>query len=134
MKRFSIFLLLLCLSSSSLILSRDITPVFSLRYDDLSGGLTISDAIGLEMKLDNNRFTGFDTDGSDHRIYMGWNFVKIGFGHNGENNSGEYTIGVTYGLLGGNTGKDNSNISMDVDYVFSDSAENLRLALQIRFP
>ena len=132
MKKFIIFLTILSLSSVSFLFSRDITPVFSIRYDDLTDGVAVSDAIGLEMNLGNGRFTGFDTDGNDYRIYMGWGFGKIGFGHDGSNNNeGEYTVGVTYDLLGSGI---NSNVSMDVDYVFGDTDENLRLGIQIRFP
>ena len=86
--------------------------------------MDVSDAIGLEMNLGGNKFTGFDTDGTDYRIYIGWGFGKIGFGDDGSG-AGEYTVGATYEIL--------DNISMDLDYVFNEDSENLRLAIQIHF-
>ena len=102
----------------------DVSPVLSIRHDDLDGGIDVSDAIGLEMNLGGNKFTGFDTDGTDYRIYIGWGFGKIGFGDDGSG-TGEYTVGATYEIL--------DKISMDLDYVFNENSENLRLAIQIHF-
>ena len=119
-----ILLLIASISLTSLIFSKDITPVFSVRYDNLDDAIAVSDAIGLEMNLGGDRFTGFDTDGTDYRIYVGWQFGKIGFGDDG-NGGGEYTVGATYGIL--------DNISMDLDYVYSDNSQNLRLGIQVHF-
>ena len=119
----NILIILMFTSLTSLIFPRDISPVLSLRYDNLAAGTTVSDAIGLQMDLDGNKFTGFDTDGTDYRIYVGWGFGKIGFGHDGATGT-EYTIGANYEVI--------ENISLDLDYVIN-TAENLRLALQISF-
>ena len=119
-----ILLLIASISLTSLIFSKDITPVFSVRYDNLDDAIAVSDAIGLEMNLGGDRFTGFDTDGTDYRIYVGWQFGKIGFGDDGSG-GGEYTVGATYGIL--------DNISMDLDYVYSDNSQNLRLGIQVHF-
>ena len=78
-----VLLLIASISLTSLIFSKDITPVFSVRYDSLDDAIAVSDAIGLEMNLGGDRFTGFDTDGNDSRIYVGWQFGKIGFGDDG---------------------------------------------------
>ena len=119
----NILLILILSSLTSFIFPKDITPVLSLRYDNLDSGINVSDAIGLQMDLDGNKFTGFDTDGTDYRIYVGWRFGKIGFGHDGTAGT-EYTIGANYEVI--------ENISLDLDYVIN-TAENLRLALQISF-
>ena len=116
-------LILMFTSLISLILSRDVSPVLSIRYDNLASGIAVTDAIGLQMDLGSNRFTGFDTDGTDYRIYMGWKFGKVGFGHDGAAGT-EYTIGANYEVI--------ENISLDLDYVIN-TAENLRLGMQIAF-
>ena len=119
----NILLILILSSLASLIFPKDISPVLSIRYDNLDSGINVSDAIGLQMDLDGNKFTGFDTDGTDYRIYVGWGFGKIGFGHDGTAGT-EYTIGANYEVI--------ENISLDLDYVIN-TTENLRLALQISF-
>ena len=123
----NILLILILSSLTSFIFPKDITPVLSIRYDNLDSGINVSDAIGLQMDLDGDKFTGFDTDGNDYRIYVGWGFEsfsgKIGFGHDGTDGT-EYTIGANYEVI--------ENISLDLDYVIN-TAENLRLALQINF-
>ena len=119
----NLLIILMVISLASLIFPKDISPVLSIRYDNLDSGITVSDAIGLQMDLDGNKFTGFDTDGTDYRIYVGWRFGKIGFGHDGTAGT-EYTIGANYEVI--------ENISLDLDYVIN-TAENLRLALQISF-
>jgi len=109
---------------SSFLFSNPINPVLSIRHDNLDDGLTVSNAFGLEMELGENRVTGFDTDGEDYRIYLGWGFGKIGIGHDGSEKA-EYTFGATYEVV--------SNISMDLDYILGDENNNLRLGIQIRF-
>ena len=116
-------LILMMLSLASFVFPKDVSPVLSIRYDNLSAGVAVTDAIGLQMDLGGNKFTGFDTDGNDYRIYVGWGFGKIGFGHDGAAST-EYTIGANYEVI--------ENISLDLDYVIN-TTENLRLALQISF-
>ena len=122
MKR-NIIIILVSIVMTSLIFAKDVSPVLSIRYDDLSSGIFVSDAIGLQMDLGGEKFTGFDTDGSDYRIYVGWKFGKVGFGHDGAAGT-EYTIGANYEVI--------DNISLDLDYVIN-ASENLRLGIQITF-
>ena len=119
----NLLIIIMVISLASLIFPKDISPVLSIRYDNLDSVINVADAIGLQMDLDCNKFTGFDTDGTDYRIYVGWGFGKIGFGHDGTAGT-EYTIGANYEVI--------ENISLDLDYVIN-TAENLRLALQISF-
>ena len=119
----NVLIILMLTSLTALIFPRDISPVLSLRYDNLTAGLSVTDAIGLQMDLGGNKFTGFDTDGTDYRIYMGWKFGKVGFGHDGAAGT-EYTIGANYEVI--------ENISLDLDYVIN-TAVNLRLGIQITF-
>ena len=104
---------------------KDISPVISIRYDQIDDEVVVTDAIGLKFGLGNDRFTGYDTDGTDHRLYVGWKFGKIGFGHDGTNP--EYTIGANYYIL--------ANIGLDLDFIMGDNNENnIRLSLNINFP
>ena len=104
---------------------KDISPVISIRYDQIDDEVIVTDAIGLKFGLGNDRFTGYDTDGTDHRLYVGWKFGKIGFGHDGTDP--EYTIGANYNIL--------DNIGLDLDFIMGDNNENnLRLGLNINFP
>ena len=125
MKKYVLLLLIVV----SYVFPKDISPVLSIRYADLDGApIAVTDAIGLKMDLGNGRYTGFDTDGTDYRLYVGWAWGKIGMGHDGANiKKAEYTIGANYGLV--------DNISLDLDYVMHDSGDddNLRFGLSISF-
>jgi hypothetical protein len=123
MKKYVLLLLIVV----SYVFPKDISPVLSVRYDNLDGQpIAVSDAIGLKFDLGNGRYSGFDTDGSDYRIYVGWGWGKIGMGHGG-GTTAEYSIGANYGLV--------DNISLDLDYVMHDSGDddNLRFGLSISF-
>ena len=109
---------------STIIIAGDISPVISIRYDQIDNNIEVTDAIGLQFDLGNKRFTGFDTDGTDYRIYIGWRFGKIGLGHDGLNP--EYTIGATYDII--------DNIAMDLDFIMADDNSNsIRIGLNINF-
>jgi len=121
-------LIVLALSLTALAFPKDVTPVFSIRYDTIDEAVTVSDAIGLQMDIGGGRFTGFDTDGTDYRIYVGWGFGKIGFGDATDAaNDEEFTVGATYGVL--------ENLSLDLDYVMGKTSanQNIRLGLNIHF-
>ena len=124
MKKY-LLLILMVTSLGSLIFSKDISPVFSIRYSDLTDGITVSDAVGLKMNIDGSKYTGFDSDGTDYRIFLGWAFGKVGFGSDGTNE--QFTIGATYGVL--------DNLSLDLDYVMGTGTgdANLRMGLQVDF-
>ena len=124
MKKY-LLLVLMVTSLGSLLFSKDISPVFSIRYDDLTGGIAVSNAVGLKMNIDGSKYTGFDSDGTDYRIFLGWAFGKVGFGSDGTNQ--EFTVGATYGVL--------DNLSLDLDYVMGTGTgdANLRMGLQVDF-
>jgi len=124
MKKY-ILLVLMVTSLSSLLFSKDISPVFSIRYDNLTDGIAVSDAVGLKMNIDGSKYSGFDSDGTDYRIFLGWAFGKVGFGSNGTDE--EFTVGATYEVL--------DNLSLDLDYVMGTGTgdANLRMALQVHF-
>ena len=122
----NIFLVLMIVSLISMIFPKDISPVLSIRYDNLDAGIAVSDAIGLQLDLGGDKFTGFDTNGTDYRIYVGWGFGKIGLGHDGAapTSSPQYTVGATYPVL--------DNLNLDLDYVMG-AADVLRLSMNIQF-
>ena len=124
MKKY-LLLILMVTSLGSLLFSKDISPVFSIRYDNLTDGIVVSDAVGLKMNIDGSKFSGFDSDGTDYRIFLGWAFGKVGFGSDGTNQ--EFTVGATYGVL--------DNLSLDLDYVMGTGTgdANLRMGLQVHF-
>ena len=124
MKKY-ILLVLMVTSLGSLLFSKDISPVFSIRYDNLTDGIAVSDAVGLKMNIDGSKYSGFDSDGTDYRIFLGWAFGKVGFGSDGTNQ--EFTVGATYGVL--------DNLSLDLDYVMGTGTgdANLRMGLQVHF-
>jgi hypothetical protein len=119
-------LIVLAVSLTALAFPKDVTPVFSVRYDDMTTGVAVTDAIGLQTDIGGGRFTGFDTDGTDYRIYVGWGFGKIGFG-SAANGDEEFTAGATYEVL--------ENLSLDLDYILAKAQidQNLRLSLNIHF-
>jgi len=124
MKKY-LLLILMVTSLGSLLFSKDISPVFSIRYDNLTDGIAVSDAVGLKMNIDGSKYSGFDSDGTDYRIFLGWAFGKVGFGSDGTNQ--EFTVGATYGVL--------DNLSLDLDYVMGTGTgdANLRMGLQVHF-
>ena len=124
MKKY-LLLILMVTSLGSLLFSKDISPVFSIRYSDLTDGIAVSNAVGLKMNIDGSKYTGFDSDGTDYRIFLGWAFGKVGFGSDGTNQ--EFTVGATYPVV--------DNLSLDLDYVMgTDTGDaNLRMALQVHF-
>ena len=125
MKKKYILPVLMVASLGSFLFSKDVSPVFSIRYSDLTDGIAVSNAVGLKMNIDGSKYTGFDSDGTDYRIFLGWAFGKVGFGSDGTNE--QFTIGATYGVL--------DNLSLDLDYVMgTDTGDaNLRMALQVHF-
>ena len=124
MKKY-LLIILMVTSLGSLLFSKDVSPVFSIRYDNLTDGIAVSDAVGLKMNIDGSKYSGFDSDGTDYRIFLGWAFGKVGFGSDGTNQ--EFTVGATYGVL--------DNLSLDLDYVMGTGTgdANLRLGLQVHF-
>jgi len=124
----------LLLVLSSLLQSRDLSPSLSIRYEDFINNLTPNAAIGLKLEIDEDRYTGFEvnSDGSDTRLLMGWNWGLIGIGSltNGNGTFPHYTFGVSYEILDG--------LNSNFEYVMTpDEAagveDHLRLALSINF-
>jgi len=134
MKRSLIVSFFFTIVLSSFSFSQDLQPSLSIRYDDFINNLSPSSAIGIILKIDSERYTGFETntDGSDTRLLMGLNWGVIGIGSltNENGTFPHYTFGITYGILEG--------LISNFEYVTtpnSASGENdrLRLSLAIKF-
>ena len=136
--------LVLCLSSY--MQARDISPTFSIRYEDFINSASPSAAIGLKLDIDGDRYTGFqvNSDGSDTRLLMGWNWGVIGVGAidvsadvDGSAMLAHYTFGVGYEIVDGLT--TNFEYCMTPDAVAADITNNanaetrLRLSLSVSF-
>lgn len=124
----------LLLVLSSLLQSRELSPSLSIRYEDFINNLTPNAAIGLRLEIDEDRYTGFEvnSDGSDTRLLMGWNWGLIGIGSltNDAGTFPHYTFGVSYEILDG--------LNSNFEYVMTPDetagvTDHLRLALSINF-
>ena len=119
--------------SSSMLEARTLSPTLSIRYNDFINDLTPQTAIGLHLKIDEDRYTGFevDSDGNDYRMIVGfkWGMIGLGTVTNGPDILAQYTFGVSYKVV--------ENLSSNFEYVMTpdlpDGNDNLRLALSITF-
>ena len=136
--------LLLCVSGY--LQARTLSPTFSIRYEDFVNSTAPSAAIGLKLDVDGDRYTGFqvNSDGSDTRLLMGWNWGVIGVGAMDVSEDGDgtdilahYTFGVGYEILDGLTTTFEYCMTpdaTDAQIGFNGNAETrLRLALSVSF-
>ena len=146
MKKNIIVCLALILCVSSYLHARTLSPTFSIRYEDFVNSTAPSAAIGLRLDIDGDRYTGFqvNSDGTDTRLLMGFNWGVIGVGAidvsaagDGSNILGHYTFGVGYEILDGL--RTNFEYCMTPDAVAADITNNanadtrLRLSLSVSF-
>ena len=124
--------LILCLATY--LQARDLSPNFTIRYEDFINNTTPSAAIGLKLDIDGDRYTGFqvNSDGSDTRLLVGWNWGVIGIGSLTSDavSYAHYTFGVGLEVVPG--------LSTNFEYCMTpDEAElendSLRIALSINF-
>ena len=139
MKKYILVFTTIILSSSSLLqAANDLSPTFSIRYEDFINNPTPSASVGLLLTIDEDRYTGFDvnTDASDTRLLMGWKWGLIGIGSKSVTVDAvttihpHYTFGVSYEILAG--------LSSNFEYVMTpDEAaglnDHLRLSMSISF-
>jgi len=105
-----------------------VSPVIAMTWDwdNEANTTTASERFGLQASIDGDRWYGIDTDGTDHRTYLGWKYTKLGIGVTGTETL--YTIGATYNAVGG--------VLTELEYVGStDTTVNpfLRLSLVATF-
>ena len=116
---------------------RAISPIIQIRYDNFSNkDFTPSSAIGIKLRVDENRFTGFDVnnDSKETRIIMGWKWSILGLAvkevqvGNETQNVNMYSFGVTYELL--------NSVNTIIEYVLSGDDQTddfLRLSIGVEF-
>ncbi len=135
MKKCIIVLATVILSGSSLLqAAADLSPTFSIRYEDFINSPVPGAAVGLKLTIDDERYTGFEvnSDGSDSRLLIGWKWGLFGVGSKTDENDNvfpHYTFGVSYSIL--------QNLVSNFEYVMtpdSDEFEDkLRLTLSVGF-
>ena len=140
MKKYILVFTTIILSSSSLLqAANDLSPTFSIRYEDFINNPTPSASVGLHLTIDEDRYTGFDvnTDGTDTRLLMGWKWGLVGIGSKTvtvdavETIHPHYTFGVSYEIVQGLAS--NFEYVMTPDAPEGSVADKLRLTLSVSF-
>ena len=100
---------------------RSVSPMIQIRYDNFANeNFSPSSAIGMILKIDEDRYTGFDvnTSNNETRILMGWKWSMLGISvkevtlpDNTIDNVNMYSFGVKYGIL--------DNMNAIIEYVLS---------------
>tara|TARA_Y100000996_G_C22320149_1_gene559994 strand:+ start:196 stop:645 length:450 start_codon:yes stop_codon:yes gene_type:complete len=117
---------------------RSVSPMIQIRYDNFANeNFSPSSAIGMILKIDSNRYTGFDvnTSTNETRILMGWKWSMLGISvkevtlpDNTIDNVNMYSFGVKYGIL--------DNMNAIIEYVLSGDSNTddfLRLTVGVQF-
>ena len=117
---------------------RAISPIIQIRYDNFANeDFTPSSAIGIKLRMDEDRFTGFDvnTDSKETRIFMGWKWSMLGLSvkevtleDDSIQNVNMYSFGVRYTLL--------NNVNTVIEYILSGDTNTddfLRLSIGVEF-
>ena len=112
----NILLTLTILSFSSFLFSGIIQPSLSMRFNDIIE--TTADAgtvdpvlvVGFTMGLEEGVYAGLDSDGTDSRIFVSFDYGTMGMGIDA-NGEPQFTIGAKYGAL--------SNLDVSLDYVIN---------------
>ena len=141
----NILITLITLTFGTFLYSSTIQPSISLRYDDVVNTnndletLNSTLVVGFSMDLEDGVRAGFDSNGSDSRIFITNDFGTMGLGMN-DLGQPQFTIGGSYNAL--------SSLSVSLDYVINNltdididgddigdgPADNqLRLSLSVKF-
>ena len=110
----NILITLIAISFSSFLFSGTIQPSLSMRFNDIvntdSQGGTIDPSLvlGFAMSLEEGVYAGFDSDGTDSRIFVSFDYGIMGMGMNA-NGDPQFTLGAKYNAL--------SNLEVTLDYV-----------------
>ena len=128
----NILITLMALSFGSFLFSAMVSPAISMRFNDIVaqqdlGQLPVTLVLGLSMDVEDGISAGFDSDGTDSRIYVAFDYGTIGLGMDG-NGAPQFTVGGKYGVL--------SNLDICLDYIINnlnDSSDELRLSVGVTF-
>ncbi len=112
--------------------NRNVEPTISIRYNDIVNGMTPTSSIGMLLGIDDEKYTGFDTnsDGDELRIIMGWKWSIMGIGTKDVDDEtvSLFTFGAKYGIL--------DNMFTSVEYVMVDHEtinDGIRLSVGVKF-
>jgi len=121
---------------ASLLYSGTVAPALSLRFNDIVhapnndlGTLTPTLTLGFVAEIQDGVKAGFDSDGSDSRIYVAFDYGTVGMGMNAAGDP-QFTVGATYQALTG--------LGVSLDYVINNLAaggdpNEIRLSMGINF-
>ena len=134
----NIILTIIALSFASFSISQNtVQPTLSMRFNDLLGDT--NDVVepvlclGLAMQLEEGVSAGFDSDGTDSRIFVAFDYGTMGLGINALGEP-QFTVGANYSTL--------SNLVVSLDYIFNNLATDgddntipneLRMSLGVTF-
>ena len=118
----NVLVTILVLSVGSFLFSGTIQPSLSMRFNDIiettadSGTVEPVLVVGLTMSLDEGVYAGFDSDGTDSRIFVSFDYGTMGLGMNA-NGDPQFTVGAKYSAL--------SNLEVSLDYIVNNLARSV---------
>ena len=118
----NVLVTILVLSFGSFLFSGTIQPSLSMRFNDIiettadSGTVEPVLVMGLTMSLDEGVYAGLDSDGTDSRIFVSFDYGTMGLGMNA-NGDPQFTVGAKYNTL--------SNLEVSLDYIVNNLARSV---------
>jgi len=113
---------LMIISFTTFLYSSMVQPKISMRYNDVVNTnndlatLTTTLVLGFGMNVDEGIVAGFDSDGSDSRIFVSMDYGTLGMGMNASGDP-QFTIGAKYKAL--------SNLDVSLDYIINNLARQV---------
>jgi len=137
----NILITFLVLTFGSFLFSGTMQPSLSMRFNDIvesqsddGSPLAPSLCLGFAMSLEEGVYAGFDSDGTDSRIFVSFDYGTVGMGIDADG-SPQFTVGAKYDAL--------ANLAVSLDYVINNLAaedgdgvippNELRLSLGVTF-
>tara|TARA_B100001996_G_C18273363_1_gene444013 strand:- start:3 stop:425 length:423 start_codon:yes stop_codon:yes gene_type:complete len=140
MKKNAILTILTLSFLGSFMFSGTVSPSMTLRFNDIvettanSGTVAPVVVVGITMDVAEGVYAGLDSDGTDSRIFVGFEYGTMGMGMDA-NGDPQFTVGAKYGAL--------SNLDVSLDYVINNLTTSgaggtavpneLRLSLGVTF-
>ncbi len=118
----NILISIIVLSFGSFLFSGVVQPSLSMRFNDIvnteneAGTIEPTLVLGFAMDVDEGVYAGFDSDGSDSRIFVSFDYGTLGMGITAAGDP-QFTIGAKYSAL--------SNLDVSLDYVINNLAVEL---------
>ena len=116
----NIILTIIALSISTFAFSGTVQPTISMRFNDVLAdtGNAVQPVLclGIATEVEEGVLVGFDSDNTDSRIFVTFEYGTMGLGINALGEP-QFTIGANYSTL--------SNLVVSLDYVFNNLATAL---------